>query len=164
LGGGTIVFERNQNLLMENKDDNKLIFIDTPLEIIKQRIINDEKTKTQRPSLTGKNVLIELEEVYNNRLPIYKKFAEFSVDGSKNIYRIVNEIKRALNYDKICVPVTRFDDAYIEKLYKKIRNISEITYVELRIDYLKDKSKLESLIKTCPKKVIVTNRMLNEGG
>jgi len=69
-GGGTLTFERNACLLRQN---GTIVFIDVPLEIIEQRLAQDNT----RPMLKKH----DLRELYEERRPLYKKAADFTVSG-----------------------------------------------------------------------------------
>ncbi|MBW1744523.1 MAG: shikimate kinase, partial [Deltaproteobacteria bacterium] len=69
------------------------ILLETTNETILERMRADEKTEQQRPSLTGKDPLEEIEEVLEIRRPYYQQAMDFSVDTtSKSIEQVVDEI------------------------------------------------------------------------
>jgi shikimate kinase len=101
----TIIFERNREVINSQKN-NKLIYLNTSLENISTRILKDEKSWEKRNSLTWKNVLEELKEVFEERKNIYENNCDFEVDNNWTIEDTILEIKRKINYWWICVPVT----------------------------------------------------------
>lgn len=84
-GGGVILDADNINLL---KQKGLIIFIDTPLEILKMRLSND------RPLI--KNIF-DLEKLYHQRYDLYKKYSDIILDGSKTIKQIILELEEKLN-------------------------------------------------------------------
>jgi len=161
LWGWTIVFDRNIEEI--NKQKEKIIFfLETNLEIIAERIKQDEKNNKKRNSLTNKWVLEELEEIYKKREKIYKKNCDYIVSNNESIEKTLKNILKIINSKKICIPITNFDKKNLEQNFSKLKNIDEIEYIELRIDFLKKLDLLENIIKQSPKKTIVTNRIKNE--
>lgn len=84
-GGGIIENENNILLLKQN---GLIIFIDTPLEILKARIKND------RPLVKDENDLLIL---YNNRIKLYNKYADIIVNGDQDIDDIIHELEVKIN-------------------------------------------------------------------
>ncbi len=151
----TITFERNRDELYQDKN-TKIIYLDTHLGEIAKRILKDEQSWDSRNSLTGKSVLEELKEVFEERKKIYKNSCDFSVDNNWVIDKTIAEIAYKLTWWGICIPITDFSN--ISKIYEDIKSDRRIEYVELRIDFLTDYSWLEGYILQCPKKIICTNR------
>ncbi len=90
LGGGAVQFERNVEALKAN--DYTIVFIDTDLAVIKERLLND----TTRPLLKTNDI----DELYNKRLPIYKSAADVIVpckneSGDTVATMIMNKLKKA---------------------------------------------------------------------
>jgi len=77
-GGGVILEENNRKLIFSN-DDIAAFFIDTPIDVIYERIKND----TSRPLLKVDNPLYEIEKILSNRLKYYK-LAQFCVKNIDN--------------------------------------------------------------------------------
>ena len=75
-GGGVVLREENIKNLKKNA---KIVLLKADVKIIAERIKDD----TKRPSLTGeKSFIDEINEVLNERKPLYEKAADFSVDTS----------------------------------------------------------------------------------
>lgn len=96
LGGGAILHEEEMGALSR---DGLIIWVKASLDKIKERIIKDEKTLTQRPSLTGLSFEEELKKVYEEREPLYKKWAHLEIDTTKDnlelaISKILNFLKK----------------------------------------------------------------------
>lgn len=70
-------------------------------ETICQRLANDTKSAEQRPSLTGQNILAEVEKLLADREPLYRKCSHLAINTSRLSPReVVNEIERALKAEQ----------------------------------------------------------------
>ncbi len=89
LGGGAVLHKEELKSL---KEDSLIIWVYADLETIKERLLKDEKTLSQRPSLTSLSWEEELKELYEKRLPLYQEWADFVLDSSNNedIIKFVN--------------------------------------------------------------------------
>jgi shikimate kinase len=76
-GGGVILRKENVNAM---KDSGTVIWLKASAETIAERMTGDGKTGEQRPGLTDKGALKEIEETLNQRLPLYENAMDFSVD------------------------------------------------------------------------------------
>ncbi len=87
--GGSAVYS---NKSMEHlRSFSKIVYIDTPLETIIKRIgIGQER------GLAVPNGL-SIPEVYSERQPLYEKFAEITLDGSKSIDELTKSIEKIIN-------------------------------------------------------------------
>ncbi len=93
-GGGAVLDDENVKNLRKN---SVVILLETTTQTILERMRGDEKTEQQRPSLTGKDPLGEIEEVLVFRRPFYTKAMDFSVDTtSKSVEQVVDEIIQKL--------------------------------------------------------------------
>lgn len=88
-GGGTLLFERNVNALKEN---GVIVLLDVPLDTIKCRL----KSDTKRPLLQRPDKDKVMEEMYNARLPLYKKAADYIIYADKLPILVAEEIKSLL--------------------------------------------------------------------
>ena len=96
VGGGAVLDEENVIYLKKN---GIIIWLKAQPETILKRLIKDKKTVSQRPSLTGKSPLEEINEVLNQRLAIYQKVADKMIDTEgKTPQEIAKEIVNLLNY------------------------------------------------------------------
>lgn len=154
----TITFENNRDLLL--KKSTKLIYIDSSLENITNRILLDEKNWNNRNSLTGKSISDELESIYNSRKSIYEYCNDFKVLNNNSIESCISEILLKVNYWNICVPIIDFEKDNLTKQIENINNSREIKFVELRIDFMNDYEfqNCYEILKTIKKQVIITNR------
>jgi shikimate kinase len=70
-------------------------------ETICQRLANDTKSAEQRPSLTGQNILAEVEKLMADREPLYRKYSHLAINTShRSLDAVVHEIERALKADQ----------------------------------------------------------------
>lgn len=76
-GGGAFTFERNVRVF---KGKDKIVLLDVPLNIIKYRLRNDKT----RPLLQKPDRDKVMKELYEKRLPIYKKAADITVSGKSS--------------------------------------------------------------------------------
>ncbi len=80
LGGGAVLHEKEMEVLSK---ESIIIWVRAPLEKIKERILKDEKTALQRPPLTDLPFEEELEKLYQEREPLYIKWAQIEVDTTE---------------------------------------------------------------------------------
>ena len=100
LGGGSL---QNQHMVDHIKLNGLLVFIETPISVILERINED----TNRPLLLNKDGTVkekemlekELSALYDKRLPLYRQ-AELTVtdDGEKNIETLVDNLLNKIKY------------------------------------------------------------------
>ena len=84
-GGSAIYSEIAMNHL---KSFSKIIYIDTPLETIIERIDVGQERGLAVPD--G----ISVSDVYLERKPLYEKFFQFKLDGSRSIQQLVTEVEK----------------------------------------------------------------------
>lgn len=80
-GGGVILNEENMKYL---KNKSYIIYLNSSVKDIVNRIENSKNT--HRPSLTGKSITEEIDEIFRERESLYKKYCdrEFTVHGNYN--------------------------------------------------------------------------------
>ena len=155
----TIIFERNQKLILKN--NYKLIYIYSSLEEVSKRISKDEKNWNKRNPLNWKSVLEELEEVYEKRKEIYESFYDLKINNNWDFGDSLDQIISKINYWNICVPIVDFSSK-LEENISIINTNHKIKYVELRIDFLENLEELEMIIPKINKQIILTNRSQKE--
>ncbi len=161
LGWWAITFTNNQDILL--KESEKLIYIECPLETIRERIERDESTGNKRNSLTGKWLQEELEEIYQKRRWCYESFYDFKVNNTTTPETCVASIVERLPYGKVCIPIIDFDLTSLQEQVHEINTAREIRMVELRIDFIDTLSSwVIEILRTIKKPVIVTNRSISE--
>ena len=87
--GGSAVYS---NLSMKHlKSFSKIIYIDTPLATIVERIDIGQERGLAVPD--G----VSISDIYSERKPLYEEFSEHIVDGSKSIDEIIADIQKINN-------------------------------------------------------------------
>jgi shikimate kinase len=79
-GGGAIV---HSELWPHLKKQGRVVWLTASLDVLYARIRNDNQTDVLRPSLTGKDVCRELEDVLKERSLLYKAASDYIVDTGK---------------------------------------------------------------------------------
>jgi shikimate kinase len=93
-GGGAVLDAENVENLKRN---GVVVLLEATTQTILERMRSDEKTEQQRPSLTGKDLYEEIEEVLEYRKPFYRTAMDFCVDTtSKSVEQILDEIVQKL--------------------------------------------------------------------
>lgn len=82
--GGSAVY--SQESMMHLGTFSKIIYINTPLEIIMKRIDIGQKRGLAVPD--G----MPIPDIYNEREPLYQKYSEITLDGSMTIQQLVDEV------------------------------------------------------------------------
>jgi shikimate kinase len=78
-GGGFVLDIDNVNSLKKN---GFIIWLKADLKVLCARMMNDPRTLVQRPSLMGKGILEEIEEVMAFRTPFYEMASDVQLDTS----------------------------------------------------------------------------------
>ncbi len=76
-GGGVVLRESNITALREN---GKIFFLKADPKILAERI---KQENTRPPLIEGKKPWEEIEEVLKERMPLYKKAADYTIDTGK---------------------------------------------------------------------------------
>lgn len=93
-GGGAIL---HRDVWPQLKKQGVVVWLTADLKILCERISGDQNSTTLRPSLTGKNVCQELEEVLAERTPLYRETADCIVDsGAMTVAAAVQNIEKYL--------------------------------------------------------------------
>ena len=82
--GGSAVYSSKS--MMHLGTFSKIIYINTPLEIIMKRIDVGQKRGLAVPE--G----MPIPDIYNEREPLYQKYSEITLDGSMTIQQLVDEV------------------------------------------------------------------------
>ncbi len=97
-GGGAVLRKGNVKNL---KDNGFLVLLEATPEIIYSRIAEDKKTVQQRPSLTDKKPLDEINHLLEQREHAYKNASDFTINTSyASCEEIVNEIITVIEKQK----------------------------------------------------------------
>lgn len=94
-GGGAIL---HRDVWSTLKQHGIVVWLTADLHILCDRISRDLQSDALRPSLTGKNVCLELEEILRERNPLYSETADCVVDtGSMSVNESVHAVEQALH-------------------------------------------------------------------
>lgn len=89
-GGGAIL---HQDVWLQLLETSLVVWLKADLETICKRLAADNASDTQRPSLTGEDVIQEVKMVLEEREPLYAQGSHMVVDTCKPINDIVKEIE-----------------------------------------------------------------------
>jgi shikimate kinase len=78
-GGGVVMDEENIRNL---KKRGFIVWLNAKAEVLKKRMVRDQRSGKLRPSLTGSDPLEEIMKVLNDRTSYYQKASDFVVDTS----------------------------------------------------------------------------------
>jgi shikimate kinase len=78
-GGGSVLDDENVRFFGEN---GLIVWLKVDPEVLFNRLSNDSQNIFQRPSLTGKGLLEEIEEILTYRNPYYEKASAIQLDTS----------------------------------------------------------------------------------
>jgi shikimate kinase len=100
-GGGVVLFRENIDLLKQNVDLLKqagvIIWLNAPLEDIIDRLKRDAQKEGTRPQFTSGNIVQETIDIMRQRLPLYEREADHTVDTlNKNAPQVAEEIYQYL--------------------------------------------------------------------
>lgn len=100
-GGGVVLDEDNINLL---KKTGLVIWLNTPLADIVERLREDAETNGLRPQFTNYDLAEETAMVIRERIPLYQKAADLILDtADKSVEQVVEEISAHLRESGIPV-------------------------------------------------------------
>ncbi len=88
VGGGAVLDPEN---VMALKKNGMIVWLKANRQVLHKRMVQDPRTVFQRPPLTGKKALEELEEVMASRAPFYEKAMEAQLDTSAMAVEAVAE-------------------------------------------------------------------------
>ncbi|AXH62485.1 shikimate kinase AroL [Providencia huaxiensis] len=87
-GGGLVLAEENQQIMRNN---GTVIYLNTNPEVLAKRLAAEPQAD-QRPSLTGKSLVEEIEEVMQQREPIYRATAHHIIDAAQPVDDIITQL------------------------------------------------------------------------
>ncbi len=97
-GGGAVRDDSNVENL---KRKGVVVWLGARPEVIFERMKGDSKTESQRPSLTEKDGLSEIEEVLSERVSKYEAASDYKVDTSDiTLDEVVSEVLRIIKRNK----------------------------------------------------------------
>jgi shikimate kinase len=91
LGGGSVIHEKEMKNLFK---ESFVVWLWANPDVILDRIKEDEKTASQRPSLKNLDLKSEIEEVLKERYPLYEKFSHLRIDTDK--FSVKEAVKKIL--------------------------------------------------------------------
>ena len=91
-GGGALTFDRNVEVF---RGTDTIVLLDVPLETIRQRLAHD----TTRPLLQRPDRDEAMKALYEQRLPLYQKAADITVQGKSTPYRTAQAMVQALKFE-----------------------------------------------------------------
>ncbi len=93
-GGGAIL---HRQIWLQLKKQAQVVWLTADLEILCERLCMDLSSETLRPSLTGKDICQELDEVLTERSPLYRETADLVVDtGKLTVAEVVHSIEELI--------------------------------------------------------------------
>ncbi|MDP1989895.1 MAG: shikimate kinase [Syntrophales bacterium] len=93
-GGGAVLDERNVETLKKN---GLFVWLVADTATIVQRLKKDQTGGAPRPSLSGKPVEMEVQEILAQREPIYRHIADLTIDTStRTVEEVVKTIAKKL--------------------------------------------------------------------
>jgi shikimate kinase len=97
-GGGVVLKKENLDLL---KEMGKSIWLNAPLQDIMERLEDDARKENTRPQFTKGNLLQETIAILKERIPLYRKAADFMIDtAGKSATQVAEEIAAYLKNRK----------------------------------------------------------------
>lgn len=88
-GGGAILHESVWSRL---KERGLVIWLTAPVEILAARLAADTLSASQRPTLTGQDIVLEIKQVLQEREPLYRAGSHFAVDTQRPLEELVETI------------------------------------------------------------------------
>lgn len=90
-GGGAIL---HGEIWRELKEVSLVVWLRADVETICRRLGRDACSASQRPALTDSTMLAEVEAVLGERTPLYDRGSHYTVDATKPLAEVVDEIGR----------------------------------------------------------------------
>lgn len=94
-GGGAVVHRQEWKDLGKN---GVVVWLTAEVEVLRDRLHEDQLNHSQRPSLTGTGLEDEIATVLSERNPLYQQISHHCLDtGMKEAHEIVHEIVRIVH-------------------------------------------------------------------
>ncbi|MBU0680847.1 MAG: shikimate kinase [Proteobacteria bacterium] len=90
-GGGAIL---HQDIWPELKKNAFVVWLKADITTICNRLAGDEATMSQRPSLSGQDIYVEISEILRQRTPLYAAGCHLELDATASLEDIVDMIIR----------------------------------------------------------------------
>lgn len=91
-GGGAIMHQETWQKLRES---SFVVWLTADTETICRRLASHSATSSQRPSLTGMDIIEEVESVLAERCPLYEAGADIKIQSEKPVPIVTEEIIKA---------------------------------------------------------------------
>jgi shikimate kinase len=90
VGGGAVLRYKN---IRNMKRNGRVVLLEADADTILGRLTTDPKSESQRPSLTGKDIAIEIKEQMQIRRQYYVSAADYVVStANRNVEAVADEI------------------------------------------------------------------------
>ena len=97
-GGGAVLHDQSWQIFREH---SLIVWLSASPEVLIDRLQQDKDSKENRPSLTGRDMHLELLEIMRQREPLYRKIAHVEIDtGIAEIPKIVRGIQQVFALHK----------------------------------------------------------------
>lgn len=96
LGGGAVLRAENREALK----NGVVVYLSASAETLAQRLSGDPDAD-QRPSLTGKTIVQEVEDVLVQRRGVYEECADYMISSELSLDEVLDSILKTLSLDKI---------------------------------------------------------------
>ena len=94
-GGGVVIDRENVRNLKKN---GWVVWLDTGVQVIRERMKKAQKSGEFRPTLSGADPLKEIERILRERMPVYELTSDYRVNTNrKNPEEVEQAIMRALS-------------------------------------------------------------------
>lgn len=97
-GGGIILTDYNRHFM---RDNGIVIYLNAPVPTLVNRLEASPEEEL-RPTLTGKPLSEEVQEVLQQRDILYREAAHFIIDAAKSPSQVISEIQRRLAQSALC--------------------------------------------------------------
>jgi shikimate kinase len=96
-GGGAILAEENRRFMRQH---GIVIYLRAPANVLAQRL-EEYPQEGQRPTLTGRPIAEEMQEVLAAREALYQEVADYVMDASANPQQVIAQILAVLQHQAI---------------------------------------------------------------
>ena len=76
-GGGVVLDSQN---IRSMRETGTLVWLKASPQTIKKRLLNDLRSEQNRPALSSKGMVNEIEEILTQRTPLYEQAMDFSIE------------------------------------------------------------------------------------
>ena len=90
LGGGAVMDPENRDVLRQK---GLIVWLTADIQTIMERMKADPRNQYNRPALSEKDWETEIQEVLTQRIPVYRRLADFSIDtDGKTMEEVAEEL------------------------------------------------------------------------